>query len=217
MALNVYIMAYPRLRKTFRYPDDSDGDEHGRAELDDEGWFHNLSDVYLPGVFNDRSTEQESVLDQLRTQIDQRNAEYSNMFAIVPLLSTILFLPQLLAGSSRVLELLLSLLGIASLITTAYIMKYMPLRKTDSRHTQATLKSETPRSIPESLFLANIIVSGLLSISYFFLQMDSSLNRRQITYVIPGVMLVIVFVVRRLMVSVNIEELEKLRYDYKGA
>lgn len=30
-------------------------------------------------------------------------------------------------------------------------------------------------------------------------------------------MLVIVFVVRRLMVSVNIEELERLRYDYKGA
>ena len=34
---------------------------------------------------------------------------------------------------------------------------------------------------------------------------------------LSAVMLVIVFVVRRLMVSVNIEELERLRYDYKGA
>lgn len=109
------------------------------------------------------------------------------MFAIVPLLSTILFLPQLLAGSSGALELLLSLLGIASLITTAYIMKYMPLQKTDSRHTQAALKPESPRSIPESLLLANIIVSGLLTLSYISLhQADSSLNRRQITYVVPG-------------------------------
>ncbi|PLB34022.1 uncharacterized protein BDW47DRAFT_84701 [Aspergillus candidus] len=191
-------MATPRLRKAFRYPDDSDDDEQGRAELDDE--------------------EQESVLDQLRTQIDQRNAEYSNMFAIVPLLSTIIFVPQLLAGSSRALEPLLALLGIASLITTAYIMKYMPLRKTDSRFTQAALKPEAPTSILEYLLLANIIVSGLLTVSYVFLpRVESSLSHRQVTYVVPGVMLVIVFVVRRLMVSVNIEELEKLRYDYKGA
>lgn len=38
--------------------------------------------VYLfPVSFNDHSTEQESVLDQLRTQIDQRNAEYSVTFS----------------------------------------------------------------------------------------------------------------------------------------
>lgn len=44
-------MATPRLRKAFRYPDDSDDDEHGRAELDDEGWFHGLSSVSLPSLF----------------------------------------------------------------------------------------------------------------------------------------------------------------------
>lgn len=109
------------------------------------------------------------------------------MFAIVPLLSTIIFVPQLLAGSSRALEPLLALLGIASLITTAYIMKYMPLRKTDSRFTQAALKPEAPTSILEYLLLANIIVSGLLTVSYVFLpRVESSLSHRQVTYVVPG-------------------------------
>jgi hypothetical protein len=47
-------MAAVRLRKAFRYPEESDGE---REELDDE--------------------EQEQVIEQLQSQNDARNAQYS--------------------------------------------------------------------------------------------------------------------------------------------
>jgi hypothetical protein len=50
-------MATTRLRKAFRYPDDSGDDEQGREELDEE--------------------EQDVVIRQLQAQNDKRNSEYT--------------------------------------------------------------------------------------------------------------------------------------------
>ncbi|GKZ47895.1 hypothetical protein AbraIFM66951_011470 [Aspergillus brasiliensis] len=50
-------MATARLRRAFRYPDDSGDDEHSREELDEE--------------------EQERVIEQLKSLNEKRNSEYS--------------------------------------------------------------------------------------------------------------------------------------------
>ncbi|GIJ82478.1 hypothetical protein Asppvi_000986 [Aspergillus pseudoviridinutans] len=50
-------MATTRLRKAFRYPDDSGDDEQGREELDEE--------------------EQDLVIRQLQAKNDKRNSEYT--------------------------------------------------------------------------------------------------------------------------------------------
>ncbi|EBA27396.1 uncharacterized protein AFUA_4G05985 [Aspergillus fumigatus Af293] len=50
-------MSTTRLRKAFRYPDDSGDDEQGREELDEE--------------------EQDVVIRQLQAENDQRNSEYT--------------------------------------------------------------------------------------------------------------------------------------------
>jgi hypothetical protein len=70
-------MAAARLRKTFRYPEDSDDDEHEREELDEEGPFVNHRNLKSIWSFTDNPAEQESVIERLRVQNDKRNAEYS--------------------------------------------------------------------------------------------------------------------------------------------
>jgi hypothetical protein len=67
-------MATTRLRKAFRYPDES-GDEQGRGELDEEGLFCVFSSSYV--LFTDRLLEQELVIRQLQAQNDKRNSEYT--------------------------------------------------------------------------------------------------------------------------------------------
>ncbi|KAJ5149337.1 hypothetical protein N7448_000915 [Penicillium atrosanguineum] len=80
-----------RLRKAFRYPDES---EDEREELDEE--------------------QQERVIQQLQCQNEARNAQYSMIFTGIPLVSTTIFIPSILSASTFG-EAFLSLLGILSL------------------------------------------------------------------------------------------------------
>ncbi|GKZ29419.1 hypothetical protein AbraIFM66950_004827 [Aspergillus brasiliensis] len=63
-------MATARLRRAFRYPDDSGDDEHSREELDEEAGGH--SDNVADGP-----AEQERVIEQLKSLNEKRNSEYS--------------------------------------------------------------------------------------------------------------------------------------------
>lgn len=69
-------MATTRLRKAFRYPEDSDNEEHEREELDEEG---TLSLLYINTSERalTKPTEQERVVEQLQRQNNQRNSQYS--------------------------------------------------------------------------------------------------------------------------------------------
>ncbi|KAL5050202.1 hypothetical protein BDW71DRAFT_121948 [Aspergillus fruticulosus] len=96
-------MASARLRKAFRYPDS--GDDDVREELDEE--------------------EQERVIKILKTQNEERDSQYSLIFAAIPLLSTIIFVPSLLTPATLALSVrFLSLLGTLSLLATAYTINF---------------------------------------------------------------------------------------------
>jgi len=95
-----------RLRKTFHYPSDDDTPAH----LDEQ--------------------EQEQFIDTLITENETHNAFFTKAFLAVPLLLALTYLPALFSrGRTR----LLALLALTSLVSTAYTLAFIPLRRTDTK------------------------------------------------------------------------------------
>ncbi|BDD61915.1 hypothetical protein MAP00_006931 [Monascus purpureus] len=188
-------MATVRLRRVFRYPEDSDG-EHDREELDEE--------------------EQERVIKQLQSLNSKRNAGYSIIFTAIPLISAAAFIPSILSESPTLYERLLCFLALLSSATTAYIMKNLPLRPLDNKGKRPVI--EAGRTRPDQhLITVNAIVCTLLALAYFFSKAMGAYNVRPALYVVPGAMLMAILIARRVMLSVDPTSLEDLRYEYKGA
>ncbi|EPE29475.1 hypothetical protein GLAREA_00635 [Glarea lozoyensis ATCC 20868] len=95
-----------RLRKAFRYQNDSgDSDEEGEEAMDEE--------------------EQESLIRNLRTQNDTWNKTYTKILLALPLVSIIPYILALFSDTSKRPP-LLSLLSITSLLSTAYLVYIFP-------------------------------------------------------------------------------------------
>ncbi|KAJ0414111.1 hypothetical protein BJY00DRAFT_45610 [Aspergillus carlsbadensis] len=192
-------MASARLRKAFRYPDDSDDDDDApREELDEE--------------------EQERVIKHLQQQNNKRNSEYTLIFSAIPLLSTTIFLPSLLSSASLgAATRFYSLLGIASLLATAYTMKYIPLMHPDPKGKRPIQNPDLKAHIRQYLISANSAVCALLGLVYLFSSGTSAPVMQPTAYLVPAALLSIILLVRRVMVSVDLAPLNELRYEYKGA
>ncbi|CDM28060.1 hypothetical protein DTO013E5_4012 [Penicillium roqueforti] len=184
-------MAAVRLRKAFRYPEESEGE---REELDEE--------------------EQERVIEQLQSQNDARNAQYSVIFTALPLLAATVFVPSVLSASSQA-ERLFSLLGLVSLLTTAYIMKRSPLQPDRKGKKPMTFHTERIARIHGTLVPGNSALCLLLAL--VSLSTGSSYAIRPVLYLIPGAMLVVILLARKVMLSVDLASLKDLQYEYKGA
>ncbi|KAE8348009.1 hypothetical protein BDV28DRAFT_161717 [Aspergillus coremiiformis] len=208
-------MASARLRKIFHYPEDSGDDEYKCEELDEEG-------VFLVALLNSRifptnsSTEQESVIEGLRIQNNRRNTEYRTTFAVIPLLLTLIFIPSVFSKAPNPQDRVFSFFGISSLIATAYTMKYLPIQRPDSRGKRSMQDPGFLVRIRKLLLLANTAICGLLLLMYIFSPVESSHNTQQTVYIVPGLMLAIVLLAQKMMVSINLNHLESLRYSYKG-
>ncbi|RAL05691.1 uncharacterized protein BO80DRAFT_78232 [Aspergillus ibericus CBS 121593] len=191
-------MASARLRKAFRYPDDSGDDEHGREELDEE--------------------EQERVIDRLKVLNEKRNSEYSIVFAAAPLFAGYAFVASILSGSSGPYERFLSLLSILSLLATAYTMRFLPLQRPDPKGKRPMTRSTITVTFQRYTLPLNASICVLLALIYASQStMGLRLGIEPITYLVPGAMFTTVLVARKVMLSVDLKALENLRYEYKGA
>ncbi|KAL4899168.1 hypothetical protein BDW74DRAFT_119125 [Aspergillus multicolor] len=189
-------MASTRLRRTFRYPDDS-GDDDDREELDEE--------------------EQESVIRLLKRQNEERDSYYSLIFAALPLLSTIVFIPSLLSSrASGLLAPLLSLLGILSLAATAYTISSVPPRRPDPKGKRPMRSPDLRQYARRYLLPGNTGICVLLGMAYLFPPVTST-EIHPVIYLVPAALLITILFVRQVMASVDIKPLEDLRYEYKGA
>lgn len=106
-------MATSRLRKTFRYPDDSDNEPE---ELDEE--------------------HQERLIADLHEQDAARNDFYQKAFVPIPLLAAAFYLVSVFITSSA-RQRLLALLSLSSLLTTTYIWWFQPLKAPDKKGKKA--------------------------------------------------------------------------------
>ncbi|KAB8076307.1 hypothetical protein BDV29DRAFT_89992 [Aspergillus leporis] len=210
-------MAAARLRKTFRYPEDSDDDEHEREELDEEGPFVNHRNLKSIWSFTDNPAEQESVIERLRVQNDKRNAEYSITFAAIPLLSAAVFIPSMFSGSLYPQGRFFTFISVLSLVATAYTMKYIPLRRPDPKGKRPMRNPDFQARLQKLLLPMNIAVCSLLLVVFLSSsRMESVHNKQSIAYIVPGAMLAIIMLARQVMVSVDLKHLEDLQYEYKG-
>ncbi|KAF9883600.1 hypothetical protein FE257_003153 [Aspergillus nanangensis] len=187
-----------RLRKAFKYPDDNEGND--REELDEE--------------------EQEQLIGHLRVQNDQYDSQYTIIFAVIPLLSAAaVFVPPMISRNAGLQERFMSFLSTLSLIATAYLMKYIPLRHPDPKGKKPMRNPDLPSRIRQFLLPVNTASCGLLLLMYILSPPTAPpfSSNSSLTYLIPGVMLTAIVIVREVMVSVDLKPLENLRYEYKGA
>ncbi|KAL4813039.1 hypothetical protein BDW67DRAFT_116867 [Aspergillus spinulosporus] len=182
-------MASARLRKAFRYPIDS-GDDDAREELDEE---------------------------VLRSQNEERDSQYSLVFAAIPLISTTIFVSSLLTPATLDLSVrFLSLLGTLSLLATAYTIKYVPLQRPDPKGKRPIRALNLRERVRKYIIPCNAAICALLGMAYFF-RLGTSAGTHPVAYLVPAASLTIILIVRQVMASVDLESLENLRYDYKGA
>ncbi|OJD16450.1 hypothetical protein AJ78_03391 [Emergomyces pasteurianus Ep9510] len=194
-------MASVNLRRTFRYPDSDSENETTRHELDEE--------------------EQEAMIQKLLLQDEERNTQYTLLFTTLPLLSTLLYLPFIISSASTSPRRLLCLLSVTSLFSTAYIMKYFRLERPDPKGKRPIRDIEAelgPLIVRQHLSTTNTAICAVLSIAAYFAKDQT--DQGDIFWalcLVPGVIFLFVWISRRIMMSVDIRELEGLRYEYKGA
>ncbi|KAL4929615.1 uncharacterized protein BDV17DRAFT_290619 [Aspergillus undulatus] len=189
-------MASARLRKAFRYPDDS-GDDDVREELDEE--------------------EQERVIKHLKTQNEERDSQYSLIFAAIPLVSSVVFVPSLLSSASLGWSIRSSsFAGIISLLATAYTMKYVPPRRPGPKGKRPMRNPDLVAHVHQYIVPGNFAVCALLGLAYLF-SSGTSTGIQPVAYLLPTVLFTAILIVRQAMQSVDIKPLEDLRYEYKGA
>lgn len=109
-------------------------------------------------------------------------------FVAIPLLSAAAFTPSLISGSSSLFERFLCLLGMLSLVSTAYVMRHLPLQQPGgpSEVQQPTAATGdalfTPYVIP-----LNATVCALLALVYCLVWMTgASYYVHPVLHVFPG-------------------------------
>lgn len=152
------------------------------------------------------------------------------IFTALPLLAATVFVSSVLSASSQA-ERLFSLLGLASLLTTAYIMKYSPLQPDRKGKKPVTFHTERIARLHAALVPGNTAICLLLAVVYF--TTGSSYGIQPVVYLIPGgkslprlgdiesdhviVMLAVILLAQKVMLSVDLASLKDLQYEYKGA
>ncbi|KAK4940038.1 hypothetical protein LTR10_019775 [Elasticomyces elasticus] len=202
-----------RVRKAFKYPNDDDDDgEHD--EIDEE--------------------EQEHLLTQLRASESTTNAQYTLMFTALPLVVSLPFLWYLTLSTSRTMA-LLCLLSITSLASSSYIMFFVPV-STSSSSSVAERSAPNPNSRAEAarrkfalsdqspinqyLAYLNASIDALLFLASMAYRSRTNVPEGLWLFLLlPGVMFAMVFMARRSIneISRGLDDLQGLKYEYKGA
>lgn len=192
-------MATSRLRKTFQYPDEAE-DEDALDDLDEEA--------------------QEELISTLRTRDETTSLFYRRAFLALPLLAIIAYIPTSIA-SSRVV--LFDLLSITSLLSTAYILHFIPPKQKqppDPKGKRPLYLMRGQDDGPINQYLpwldgalgAFIALLGLLSWRKGAIDAGDTWRA-----VLPGIIFAVVMLAREQLAPLDVDGLERLKYDYKGA
>jgi hypothetical protein len=169
--------------------------------------------------------EQESLITRLKTENTTRNKQYTLLFLALPSISALLYLPALSAPSTS----LLSLLALSSLAISAWTLYSLPPNKTgfaaiDSliNPKAGTTESRVPQlgqivdKGPLELYLPflNLGLIGILFLGGLVLKEGKAWPGFGL---LPGAVSVFVVGAKWVMGSVDVGELEDLKYGYKGA
>ncbi|KAK2748697.1 hypothetical protein FQN57_000278 [Myotisia sp. PD_48] len=188
-----------RLRKAFRYPD-SPIEEDQREDLDDQ--------------------EQEALIERFHGENERQNTLYLFILFLMPCLATIAYIPTILSSTSSFKDRLASMLAFCSLVSTAVYVKYGPIsqygRKQAKPDPMLNLKLQT-NPMGEYILWANGVICLVVAVVGYSASQDEMNNHQYMLYLIPLILLISVVFAHNSMASVDVEELARLRYVYKGA
>lgn len=137
-------MATTRVRKAFRYPSESDSDNEP-DELDEE--------------------HQEKLIASFQAEDAQKNNLYRNAFVSIPLISALFFLYTFLVASNA-RQRLIALLSVSSMISSAYILKFMPIESPARKGKRPVYQVEADKGpVERYMILLNASLVGLLLIA----------------------------------------------------
>ncbi|EFY87863.1 hypothetical protein J3459_008343 [Metarhizium acridum] len=220
-----------RLRRTFRYPDDSDTP----SALDEQG--PPLSAPALPSAETAANapppSEQETLIADLAAQNHQTNTSFAAVLLALPALSTIPYMPLLFRAPPNPV---IAILSLTSLLSTAYVLYKLPPPETGIAPLDAWIQggdvpagSETIRRLrrgagpdksPLEMYLPylNCVLAGVLVV------LGLVLGRGEGSFAwigmgnLPAIVYGIVLLAKVVMGSVDPErELGGLKYGFKGA
>ncbi|KAF2223500.1 hypothetical protein BDZ85DRAFT_110257 [Elsinoe ampelina] len=191
------------LRRTFHYPSDTDPDpttRHPDDELDND--------------------QQEAIITSLRTQNENSIRLYRTIFAALPTIIALSYLPSLVVPAKR-RDALTALLAISNLLCSAYTIYFLPVHKGEAPtgvggRRQRALLAEMETPVALYLPVLNAGLAGALALFGTVLWRKGDVVGG-LWGVVPAAVYAVVMVARRELVPLDIEGLEKMRYEYKGA
>lgn len=187
-------MASSRLRKAFKYPEPS---EDSPDELDEE--------------------HQESLISSLQTEDAQRSSLYRNLFLSIPLIATLYFTYAFLLASPNAQQRLLALLSITSLLCTGYILQFLPVQGPERKGKKPIYQIDAARGpVERYLVYLNAALAGLL-VLVSVVSWGKGLREQAWKEALPGIVMCLTLLVRQLLAPLDLEELQRAKYEYKGA
>nr|POE82263.1 hypothetical protein CFP56_67027 [Quercus suber] len=187
-------MATSRLRRAIQYPEEN---EDSPDELDEE--------------------HQESLIAALQRADAQKSSLYRKLFLSIPLAAALFFVYALLFTSRTAQQRLLALLSVTSLLSTSYILQYLPVQTPDRKGKKPVYQLEAARGpVERYIVYLNAALAGLLvlvsAVSWW-----KGLRERAWKEALPGIVMGLTMVVRELLAPLDLEDLQRAKYDYKGA
>ncbi|KAG8631696.1 hypothetical protein KVT40_000836 [Elsinoe batatas] len=191
------------LRRTFHYSSDTDPDpitRHPDDELDND--------------------QQEAIITSLRTQNENSIKLYRTIFTALPVLIAAFFLPSLVVPGKRRGG-LTALLSISNLLCSAYTIYFLPAHKGEvptgvGGRRQRALLAEMETPVALYLPILNGVLAGVLALFGVVLWRKGDVVGG-LWGVVPAAVYAVVMMARRELVPLDIEGLERMRYEYKGA
>lgn len=136
---------------------------------------------------------------------------------MLPIFAALSFLPTL-ATSSIYQARLSSLLSITSLLFTAFTLYFIPTSLTTDESNQEPAMQRRIGPLRRYIEPANGILSTLLGVNAAISKnRHGSQEQFWLLSLLPLSSFIVITLARRFMVEVDIGELEKLKYGYKGA
>ncbi|TKA78175.1 hypothetical protein B0A55_03904 [Friedmanniomyces simplex] len=187
-------MATTRLRHAFKYPSE---DEDEPDELDEE--------------------HQEKLIADLQAADARRNELYRRLFLIVPLVGALHFIYAFIFSSTTAQQRLIALLSLSSVLCTAYILHFMPLRAPERKGKTAMYKLDA-MSGPVEQYLAylNAALAALLLL-VASLSWRRGAHENAWRESLPAIIFGLTMFVRQQLAPLDLEDLQKAKYQLKGA
>lgn len=139
------------------------------------------------------------------------------VLVFLPIIAALSFLPTLTTSTVYQAR-LSSLLSVTSLLSTAYTLHFVPTTRPNDKSSGSLLTQPKAGPLMRYMEPANGVLSALLGLNAAIYKGRPGIQEHLwLMSLSPLFCFIVITLARRIMVEVDIGELERLKYGYKGA